>query len=91
MNQPTPAVRVYMTERCPFCIAAKKLLEQRGIAFDAVDVTHDMETRMRIAEASGQRTVPQIFVHGKPIGGYQELAALDKQGLLATMINDPSV
>lgn len=75
-------VRVYTTRICPYCVAAKNLLESRGIAFEEVDVTSDPSARTWIAEQSGQRTVPQIFFGQKSIGGFQELAALDREGRL---------
>ncbi len=76
-------VQVYTTKVCPYCIAAKRLLGKRGIAFDEIDVTGDDAKRAWLVEQSGQRTVPQIFIKGEPIGGYSELSALDQAGELA--------
>lgn len=75
-------VRVYTTRVCPYCVAAKNLLKARGISFEEVDVSSDADARLWIAQASGQRTVPQIFFGEESIGGYQELAALDREGQL---------
>jgi glutaredoxin 3 len=64
------------------------LLESREIAYEAIDVSTDNDRRRWLVEASGQRTVPQIFIDDKSIGGYQELSALDRSGDLADMLKD---
>jgi glutaredoxin 3 len=64
-------------------VQAKRLLTQRGIGFQEIDVAADVEQRSIMMRRSGRRTVPQIFIDGEPIGGYEELAALDRQGQLA--------
>lgn len=74
------SVQVYTTRICTYCVVAKRLLKKRGIAFEEIDVSNDPEKRMWLVEQSGQRTVPQIFIHGESIGGYTELAALDNAG-----------
>jgi glutaredoxin 3 len=76
-------VTVYTTRVCPYCIAAKRLLGARGVAYQEVDVSNDDAKRAWLVEATGRRTVPQIFIAGESIGGYDELAALDKSGELA--------
>ena len=75
-------VRVYTTAYCPFCDAAKRLLQQRGIPFEAIDVSDDAE-RAALKRRTGWRTVPQIFLDEELVGGYQELAAMDATGELA--------
>jgi glutaredoxin 3 len=79
-------VILYTTRVCPYCIAAKRLLGQRGVAYKEIDVTADDAKRAWLVEATGRRTVPQIFIAGQPIGGYDELAALDRSGELATKL-----
>ena len=79
-------VRIYTTTYCTFCRLAKGLLRERGIPFDDLDVTDDDEARRWLVGATGRRTVPQIFIDGKPIGGYEELRSLDEAGLLAARI-----
>jgi glutaredoxin 3 len=81
-EMPKP-VRIYTTTYCTFCRLAKELLRERGIPFEDLDVTDDDEARRWLVEATGRRTVPQIFIDGKPIGGYEELRALDEAGLFA--------
>jgi glutaredoxin 3 len=74
---------LYTTPFCGFCHAAKRLLERKGQAFVEIDVSGDAGLRAEmIARASGRRTVPQIFIDGTHVGGYQELAALDRQAKL---------
>ncbi len=77
-----PRVRVYSTLVCPYCIRAKLLLRQKGIAFEEIDVTHDPDARRWLLETTGRRTVPQIFIDDEPIGGFEELRALDRSGEL---------
>jgi glutaredoxin 3 len=78
-------VEVYTTAYCGYCRQAKRLLAERGIPFEEIDVGEDDDLRAQIIERSGQRTVPQIFIDGRPIGGYEELTALDASGELATL------
>lgn len=75
-------VTIYTTRVCGYCVAAKRLLGQRGIAYEEVDVTGDDAKRAWLVESTGRRTVPQIFIAGDPIGGFDELAALDRSGEL---------
>jgi glutaredoxin 3 len=80
---PSVPVTVFSTRTCGWCRRAEALLEQSGIPFETVDVTGDHEAREDLIERANWRTVPVIFVEGRPIGGYQELAALLKAGGLA--------
>jgi glutaredoxin 3 len=79
-------VKIYTTQVCSYCFAAKRLLAMRDVAYEEVDVTRDDAKRAWLVEATGRRTVPQIFIGGKSIGGYDELAALDRSGGLAAML-----
>ena len=76
-------VKLYTTPSCPFCVRAKRLLEARGIPFEEVDVAGDDALREEIMQRTGRRTVPQIFIDERSIGGFEELAALDVAGELA--------
>jgi len=82
-----PEVTLYTTRVCPYCVAAKRLLSARGIAYGEQDVSGDDAKRAWLVEATGRRTVPQIFIGGKPIGGYDELSRLDQSGELAKMMS----
>jgi glutaredoxin 3 len=79
-------VRIYTTHICAYCVVAKRLLAARGVAYDEVDVTGDDAARAWLVKATGRRTVPQIFIGGVAIGGYEELAALDRSGRLRTLL-----
>ena len=79
-------VVVYTTQYCPYCMQAKALLKHKGVTFEEVDVGEDDALRARVVELSGRRTVPQIFIDDKPIGGYDELRALDDQGELDRLL-----
>jgi glutaredoxin 3 len=73
-------VVVYVTPWCSFCARAKRLLERRGIPYETFDVTGNSEVRRWLVESTGQHTVPQIFIKGRSIGGFSELAELDAEG-----------
>ena len=77
-----PKVQVYSKQHCAYCVRAKALLQKKGAAFEEIDVEHDDAKRVWLVEASGQRTLPQIFVDDRSLGGYSELEALDRQGKL---------
>ena len=79
----TVVVTIYSTRVCPYCHAAKQLLSRRGIAFVEIDVSGDDARRKWLLERTGRRTVPQIFLGSDPIGGFDELEALDRTGELA--------
>jgi glutaredoxin 3 len=80
---------MYTTPSCPFCVRAKRLLDARGIAFDEIDVSADDAVRAEVMERTGRRTVPQIFIDGRSIGGFEELAAMDTAGELAGLVREP--
>jgi glutaredoxin 3 len=79
-------VVMYTTQYCPYCVRAKALLRHKGVAFEEIDVSDDEALRERMIEASGRRTVPQIFINDAPIGGFDELRALDDQGELDRLL-----
>jgi glutaredoxin 3 len=80
------AVTIYTTRVCGYCIAAKRLMKDRGIAYEEIDVSGDDEKRAWLVQETGRRTVPQIFIGGQSIGGYEELAKLDRDGELDAMV-----
>jgi glutaredoxin 3 len=75
-------ITIYTTRVCPYCVAAKRLLKERGATYREIDVTGDDAKRAWLVETTGRRTVPQIFFGDEAIGGYDDLAALDKAGRL---------
>ena len=72
---------------CPYCIRAKMLLKKKGIPYEEVDVGGDRDARDWLIQVTGgRRTVPQIFIKGESIGGFDELAALERAGRLDAML-----
>lgn len=83
---------MFRTRHCPYCLMASRLLTSAGVAFEEIDVSGDLDRRRWLAQVSGQRTVPQIFVGERAIGGYSELRALLSGGpsALYAQASDPS-
>ena len=80
-------VRMYTTQVCPYCLRAKALLKQRGVAqIDEVRVDLDPQQRDKMIEITGRRTVPQIFIGDTHVGGCDELIALDQRGGLMPLL-----
>ena len=79
-------VVLYTRAGCRFCAAAKALLEQRGIAFEEVDTTDNDVALQRAILETGAATLPQLVVDGKPVGGFDEIRALDRSGELWCLI-----
>lgn len=79
-------VLMYTTQQCPYCMRAKALLRHKGIAYQEIDVSEDGALREKMIQASGRRTVPQIFIDDVPIGGFEELRALDQEGELDRLL-----
>ena len=81
-------VLVYTTDYCGYCVSAKALLNSKNIPFEEIDVSKDQALRLEIAQRSGRRTVPQIFIGDESIGGFMELKALSDNGQLAIKLAD---
>ena len=80
-------IEIYTTPLCGFCHAAKRLLNSKGASFAETDVSADPEQRQAMMRrANGRHTVPQIFIDGVHVGGYDDLAALERQGKLDPML-----
>lgn len=79
-------VEIYTTQTCPYCHRAKALLNQKGVAFHEVDVSYDPDTRRQLVDRTGRRTVPQIFINDQSVGGYDDIAALDRAGKLNALL-----
>ena len=78
-----PKIKIYTTPICPYCYRAKALLKQKGAQYDEVDVFMDADARDEMeAKANGRRTVPQIFIDERHVGGFDDLDALDNAGEL---------
>lgn len=81
-----PQVTVYMADWCPYCQRAKSLLEQKQVVFSEINVEEDEKSREEMLARSRRRTVPQIFIGDRHVGGYDELSALDRSGDLDRLI-----
>ena len=79
-------VQIYTTNWCPYCNAAKALLDDKGVAYDEIDVTDPTLRMDMIQRAHGRRTVPQIFVGDEHLGGYREVMMLDREGKLDPLV-----
>jgi glutaredoxin 3 len=86
MNPLPSEVTVYRTRFCGYCVAAARLLQREHVGFRELDVSADPERRRWLVHATGQHTVPQIFIGERSIGGYEELAALVRNGELRTLL-----
>ena len=78
-----PVIVLYTTEWCGYCVRAKALLEALGLTYDEVSLDHDPLFRQRVYDLGRQWTVPLVTIDGEPVGGYDELAALNRSGALA--------
>lgn len=82
-----PRIEIYTTPWCSYCLAAKRLLERKGLSYEETDVSGDSRLRQEMTQrANGRRTVPQIFIKGRHIGGSDELHALERAGKLDPLI-----
>ncbi len=80
-------VVIYRTQYCPYCDLAEGLFDRLGVEYDEIDVTNDAEERARMVKmAGGKRTVPQIFINGVSVGGYDSVSALHSNGKLEAML-----
>lgn len=84
-----PDVHLYTTRFCPYCIQAKRLLEHKGVDYREIAVDGDPERRLEMMNASGRRTVPQIWIGETHIGGCNELFALERSGELDHLLGTP--
>lgn len=82
----SPAVRLYVTGWCPYCERARGLLAKKGVEFTEIDVDEDGKLREEMIARSGRRSVPQIFIGDKHVGGCDDLFALDSSGELDRLL-----
>ena len=79
-------VIIYSTAICPYCVAAKNFLKSRGASYTEVRIDSDPVARALMMEKTRRTSVPQIFINGTHVGGYEELVALDRSGGLRPML-----
>lgn len=80
-------VKVYTKDPCPYCVRAIRLLNEKNIPFEEIDLTDQPEEIDRVKQKTGWRTVPIILIDDKLIGGYDDLKALDDSGALMPLLN----
>jgi glutaredoxin 3 len=78
-----PEIRLYTTRWCGYCLRAKALLESHGLHYEEIELDDEPGFRERLLALTGAFTVPQVIVDDEPVGGYEELAALVRDGRLA--------
>lgn len=81
-----PKIEVYATAICPYCVRAKRLLERKGVAYQEIRVDGDPEQLRIMMARSQRRTVPQIFIDDRHVGGFDDLARLDAHGQLDALL-----
>ena len=79
-------IEIYLTSWCPFCQRARELLREKGQPFEVIDLEAEPERRVEMIRRSRHRSVPQIFVGERHVGGYDDLAALDAAGELDSLL-----
>ncbi|WP_342643602.1 glutaredoxin 3 [Rhodoligotrophos ferricapiens] len=80
-------VTIYTTSTCPYCMAAKNLLNRKGVTFEEIDVSGDAQRREAMTQrANGRRTVPQIFIGEHHVGGFDDMNALERAGKLDALL-----
>ena len=83
----TAHVEIYATQSCPYCHAARGLLQKKGVDYELIDVGREPGRRVEMTQrAHGRRTVPQIFIDGTHVGGSDDIHALDRQGKLDALL-----
>ncbi|EKD54666.1 MAG: hypothetical protein ACD_60C00058G0002 [uncultured bacterium] len=83
----TVKVIMYTKENCPYCDWAKLLLNKKNVPYEEIRVDLDLDQRATMERLSGRRTVPQIFINDQPIGGFDDLSALEKAGKLDNLLH----
>lgn len=83
---PLPKIEMYSSAYCPFCWGAQRLLKTKGVAFTLYSVDGEPKKRIETMKRGGGRTVPQVFIDDRPVGGFDELTALDMDGELDAML-----
>ncbi len=83
------SVIIYSTLTCPYCVHAKNLLKEKGVQFQEYYIDQDSDKRAEmLAKTNGARTVPQIFINGKHVGGFDDLKLMNQMGQLDLLLRD---
>ncbi len=87
MNNENNEIIIYSTLICPYCNAAKQLLKSKHLEYQEIRVDQDKQQRQAMIEQSGRTSVPQIFINGQHIGGFDDLNAANRSGQLDQILN----
>ncbi|MFI5297404.1 MAG: glutaredoxin 3 [Polyangiales bacterium] len=88
-NEIVQPITLYTTDWCPYCVRARALLKARKYPFTEVNVEGDDAKRAWLLQVTGRKTVPQVFIGERSVGGFDDLSALDRSGELAVMVRRP--
>lgn len=80
-------VIVYCTAYCPYCLRAKSLLDSKGISYTTIDIDEQPEKRFEMQKRSRRTSVPQIFINDYHVGGFDDMAAMDREGKLDELLS----
>ena len=83
-------VVMYRTRFCPYCTRAAALLHRKGAEVREIDVSNDPEMRSMLLAQTGSHTVPQIFINGVSVGGFDDISLLDQRALLDPLLREPA-
>jgi glutaredoxin 3 len=83
------SVKVYTRRTCSYCVAAKQLLRSKGVEFEEIGLDNDPQLLQAVMEKAGQRTVPQIWIGSRHVGGFTDMLALDRAGELDPLLANP--
>lgn len=81
------AVTLYTTDHCPYCVNAKSLLTRKGVTYEEIDVSSSPQRLAEMLQRSNRRSVPQIFIGERHVGGFDDLAALERGGKLDALLH----
>lgn len=81
-----PKIEMYTSANCAYCVAAKNLLKSKGLDYQEIRIDTDPARREEMLTRTRRRTVPQIFVNDRHVGGYEDLVAVERSGELAKLI-----
>jgi glutaredoxin 3 len=90
MPEGRPDIVMYSTGYCPYCVAAKNFLKARGLEWEEVRIDTDPVRRAEVLEKARRTSVPQIFINGTHVGGFDDMVALDRAGGLKPLLETTS-
>jgi glutaredoxin 3 len=79
-------ITLYTTDRCPYCVQVKRLLDSKGLAYEEINLDRDPEGRMELVKLTGMMTFPQVLIDGQLVGGFNETQAAARSGRLDELL-----